>query len=57
MGADVGGDLSLEFGDEDVAGVLDAFTEDDERDDALSGGLVGGTDDGGFGDSVMVHQC
>ncbi|NQE72681.1 hypothetical protein NG2371_07174 [Nocardia gamkensis] len=54
-GADFVGDLGFEVVDEGGGG-LGVCGEDDEGDDALAGGGVGGADDGGFGDGVVCDE-
>ena len=47
--ADLVRDVVAQAGDDVVAGV-DSLAQDDERDDALTGGVIGRADDGGLGD-------
>ena len=46
----------LQFGDQGVSGVDRRAAKDDERDDALSGHLVCGADDGGLGHAGMGDE-
>ncbi len=57
IGGDLHRDVIAQFLDQLIAGVLDVLAQDHERDDALPGGLVGGTDHGGLGDRRMRHEA
>lgn len=53
---DVVNTWALSSVDELVAGFLDACAQDYECDDAVTGGLVGRTDYGSFGNAVATDQ-